>query len=447
MKKEEKLLLSIQYRLLEEQAIRKHIQDWLVFVRILFEPKKMCIDETKQELFSLTRCLKLLKSAGDKEDLTLHVSDDENEASFRLVAGNLLERHLLTKGLFKRNQKLILDYTEVQMKTKGLFGYLRSYDEYLHHNVDTPDKRLRFQTAEEISCLPKIIRPHGDLVIDCNQFPGYDIFYKGYCLTSCWRMYFSRYYHKVIPLAVIEDVQQVEQVRRIAPDVILVELYRDPFHWDRECNLHYQRMFRDQLGVDQLAWDNGIGILREPFIEYAYSDNMIQTVQYQNDRLQPTEKKAATHFVTRTFDLVRDQQQVKRVRGTLNAQAYFPWVDEQRMKMMNYLVLNPGYALDDGLQAYMFYIRNYLEIEIDPKDGRYHEYLVVLNIYLPDEHAQAIPYQQLKQEMADIKFSRLKKRRGERYFDLKKGKNHLRVNFLQASSMPQLENITGGSGG
>ena len=387
MKKEEKLLLSIQYRLLEEQAIRKHIQDWLVFVRILFEPKKMCIDETKQELFSLTRCLKLLKSAGDKEDLTLHVSDDENEASFRLVAGNLLERHLLTKGLFKRNQKLILDYTEVQMKTKGLFGYLRSYDEYLHHNVDTPDKRLRFQTAEEISCLPKIIRPHGDLVIDCNQFPGYDIFYKGYCLTSCWRMYFSRYYHKVIPLAVIEDVQQVEQVRRIAPDVILVELYRDPFHWDRECNLHYQRMFRDQLGVDQLAWDNGIGILREPFIEYAYSDNMIQTVQYQNDRLQPTEKKAATHFVTRTFDLVRDQQQVKRVRGTLNAQAYFPWVDEQRMKMMNYLVLNPGYALDDGLQAYMFYIRNYLEIEIDPKDGRYHEYLVVLNIYLPDEHA------------------------------------------------------------
>ena len=72
---------------------------------------------------------------------------------------------------------------------------------------------------------------------------------------------------------------------------------------------------------------------------------------------------------------------------------------------------------------------------------------MVLNIYLPDEHAQAIPYQQLKQEMADIKFSRLKKRRGERYFDLKKGKNHLRVNFLQASSMPQLEKIMGGSGG
>lgn len=444
MKEEEKLLLSIQYRLLEEQAIRKHIQDWLVFVRILFEPEKMIINEQEQGLFSLTRCLEILKRAGNREDITLHVSDGENESSFRLVSGNLLERHLLTGALFKSCRKLILDYTEVQMKTKGLFGYLRSYTEYLYHNADTMAKRLQFQTAAEITCLPKIKRPDGNVVIDCNQFPGYDIFYKGFCLTSCWRMYFSCDYHNVIPLAVIEDVQQVEHVVRISPEVILVELYRDPFHWQRECNLRYQRLFRDQLGIDQLAWDNGIGVLREPFIEYAYSDNLIQTVQYQNDRLQPTGKKAATHFVTRTFDLIRDQQQVKRVRGTLNAQAYFPWVDEQRMKMMNYLVLNPAYALDDGLQAYKFYIRNYLEIEIDPKDGRYHEYLVVLNIYLPDEQAESIPYQQLKQELSDIKFSRLKKRKGERYFDLKKGKNHLRVNFVKASTMPQLENITGG---
>lgn len=67
--------------------------------------------------------------------------------------------------------------------------------------------------------------------------------------------------------------------------VVMVELYRDPFQWDHELNLSYQRLFRDQTGIDQLTWDNGVGILREPYIEYAFGDHLIQTIQYQNDRL------------------------------------------------------------------------------------------------------------------------------------------------------------------
>ena len=137
-----------------------------------------------------------------------------------------------------------------------------------------------------------------EIVIDCNQFAGYDVFYNGFCLTSCWRMYFSEYYERVLPLVIIKDAQQVEQIQTMEEGVVMVELYRDPFQWDHPANLSYQRLFRDQIGVDQLTWDNGVGILREPFIEYAFGHQLIQTIQYQNDRLQPTVKRKATHFIT-----------------------------------------------------------------------------------------------------------------------------------------------------
>ena len=127
-------------------------------------------------------------------------------------------------------------------------------------------------------------------------------------------MYFSEYYERVLPLVIIKDAQQVEQIQTMEEGVVMVELYRDPFQWDHPANLSYQRLFRDQIGVDQLTWDNGVGILREPFIEYAFGHQLIQTIQYQNDRLQPTVKRKATHFITRNFDLVREIYQERRVR-------------------------------------------------------------------------------------------------------------------------------------
>ena len=444
MKKEEKLFLTIQYQEIDQHTLRRLIQDWLIFVRILFEPRWLALDQANQRSFSLADCVAFLKHAETLDSFSIYVGDGANEASLRLVKGHLLEKHLVTKAVFAENQKMILDYTEVQMKMKGLFASLRSYDEFLFHNVEKMAERRRFQEEAAISQLPKLRRPNGEVVVDCNQFAGYDIFYKGLTLTSCWRMYFSRFYRYVIPLAVIEEVQQVEQSHWISPQVLMIELYQDPFNWDNTSNRGYQRLFRDQLGIDQLAWNNGIGILREPFIEYAYSERMIQTVQYQNDRLQPAEKKKATHFVTRRFDLVNDQQQVKRVRGTLNAQAYFPWVDEQRMKMMNYIVIDPSYALDGGVAAYEYYLRNFLEVEVDLRDGRYQEYLVILNIYIPEEYLAEIPYRQLKEKMTDVKFSRFKKKKEQAFFDLKKDANHLRVNFLQVSALPQLEELSGG---
>ena len=63
--------------------------------------------------------------------------------------------------------------------------------------------------------------------------------------------------------------------------------------------------FRDQIGVDQLTWDNGVGF-REPFIEYAFGHQLIQTIQYQNDRLQPAVQTQSDPFYHWNFDLVRE---------------------------------------------------------------------------------------------------------------------------------------------
>lgn len=437
MKKTDKLFATIQYISLNTAAIQKHTQDWLVLTRLLYTPTYMEINKEDRKRFSLKDIRNLLDSLGRSEDLSIVVGNDQNQSRFHLIEGNLLEKHLLAQETYQNHQGMLLNYIDVQMATKGLFGYLRSYDEFLFNNTESIQQRLTFETVEEIDQLPMMRTKEGEIAVDCNQFAGYDIFYKGFCLTSCWRMYFSSRYRQIIPIPVIEEVQQVEKVEKMSNDVLLVELYRDPFRWDEEINTNYQRLFRDQMGIDQLAWNNGIGILREPFIEYAYTDNMIQTVQYQNERMQPTQKKEATRFVTRTYDLVREQYQEKRVKGVLNARAYFPWVDNQGMKMMNYLVLNPEYSLDDGLAAYEFYIRNYLEIEVD--DEKYPEFMVVLNIYIPDEYVRKVPFDTLKQNMRDIKFSRLKKRKQKVFFDLKKGKNHLRVNFVNFSSLEKLQ--------
>lgn len=436
MRKEEAIYGVIQYHSLTVNTTKRHLQDWLILVRILYTPEQMVLNNEKPTAFSLAKCTKVIQDLKESDDLSLKIFTSENESSFHLVEGNLLEKHLFSRNVFLTHKETITSYVAFQMKTKGLFGYLRSYDEFLYNNEENVQLRRKFEDSETIAGHPKI-RIDDEVFIDCNQFAGYDIFYKGFCLTSCWQMYFSQRYHQIIPLRIIEEVQQVERVVKLSDEVIMVELYRDPFKWEDPLNLAYQRLFRDQMGIDQLAWNNGVGILREPFIEYAYSDNMIQTVSYQNEKLQPTNKKAATHFVTRTYDILRGQYQERRIKGVLNAQAYFPWVDEQGMKMMNYLVINPSYALDDGLAAYHFYIRNYLEVEVS--DARYHEYTAILNIYIPDELLVKIPYEQLKQRMPDVQMSHLKKRKNRSFCNLKKGNNHLKVNFVPFTALAQIK--------
>ncbi len=277
---------------------------------------------------------------------------------------------------------------------------------------------------------------NGEVVVDCNQFPGYDLFYQGLCFTSCWEMYYSRYYHQIIPKPIFLDIQQVEKVKGLENEVICIQLYRDPFNWQKPNNQMFQSYFRDQLGFDHLAWDNGVGLLKPPFVEYIYTDHTIQSVQYQNAQMQPVPKKNASFFVTKSYDIQQGDYKERRVRGTLNAQAYFPWVDENRSRMMCYKVIDPTVALDNGIEAYCYYIREYLEVEVT--DEKYQEYLLSLRIYVPSESLSELPLKEIKHRLSDVTFKRIKKKRRSIQFDVKKGEQHLRVQFLDYRELEQL---------
>lgn len=434
MEKQERIYMVGQLANFTVESVRTAVQDWLVFVRLLTEPVSMRIGFDKTP-FNLEKMTAAIQAIDANTDIWLIVEGVAGRFQMHIRQLTLFERNLYDKELFFGQQQVISDYCDQRMIAHGVYGYIRSYDEYLYNNVSELSQRT-FETAAETDVLPKMRNDAGEIVVDCNQLAGYDAFYKGLLLTACWKMYVSSYYYQVIPKQVFEDVQQVQELRHLPNQVMCIELFQNPLNWDLEVNQHFQRLFRDQMGYDQLSWNNGIGILRQPLIEFAFGDQTIQTVQYQNCQLQPTVKKEATHFVTRSYDFVNQQYAEKRTKGRLNARAYFPWIDESRMNMMNYRVLNPKYSVDDGLSAYEFYIRDLLEIEVT--DEHYQEYTSILRFYIPREFFDKIPLEQLKEQFKDTKISHVRKRRNQVRFDLKKGENHLRVIFFDYSHLEKI---------
>ncbi|MGF2140902.1 hypothetical protein [Enterococcus innesii] len=440
MIKTEKIYGFLQSTQMEAAQLRLLIENWFALVRLSYQPTEYYYNQQAKKPYDLDEVSQLLHSAPEKINTELIVTDGQNESSIHIIQEAVLQRHLFTKDVFSTQKPLILSYFDETMQRDGLFGYLRSYDEYLMHNVEGIEKRQNFQSIAEINALPKRKNFEQEIVIDCNQFSGYDVFYNGYTLTSCWRMYFSAFYAHIIPQVIITDAQQVEQVQVRDQGGVMVELYRDPFQWDHELNLSYQRLFRDQTGIDQLTWDNGVGILREPYIEYAFGDHLIQTIQYQNDRLQPTTKRSATHFVTRSFDLVNEEYQERRVKGYLNAQAYFPWVDQERLRMMDYIVLKPELTIDDGVEAYSFYIRSHLEIEYS--EDRFKDYTACLQFYLPETALKHLPLDALKAAMPDVHFGYLHRTRKYTWVNLKKDGKKLRVYFMNTQKLVEQQLFT-----
>lgn len=422
---EDKLFITIQLTNLSKIQREREIRDWLFFIRMIFKPSFFQSSHQEMKMFDLKKDTFLSLQENQFPFGWLIIGDDQNKCSFHFDGQQLIIKNILKKENFWQNETIIRDYIQMKMVHHGVFAYLRSYNEYIYHNTKQINERLRFETKEQIEHLPKMKEKSGEIVVDCNQFPGYDLSHEGLCFTSCWEMYYSPYYYRMIPKQVFLDVQQVEYVKEYENGVIGIQIYRNPFKWREEVNLQFQSYYRDQLGFDHLAWDNGIGLLKAPFIEYAYTDQSIQSVQYQNKQMQPTQKKNATFFVTRSYNFVKDEYREKRVSGKLNTQAYFPWVDEQRVQMMFYKVIDPRVSLDNGIKAYCYYIREYLEVAVE--DKKYQEYLVTLRLYVPTENLTQLPINEIRDQLPDIKFKRFRKRHGRISFDVKKGDNHLRV--------------------
>ncbi|KAF1298624.1 hypothetical protein BAU15_10885 [Enterococcus sp. JM4C] len=442
MKEEQQIYGMLRVDVAEQKEAVRAAEDWLSLVRIFIEPTYFKVEEDIPESFDLAKVKKLIKELGDVSEVTWLIGDEENELSFSYFKGRILEKYLLSKSVFQVNQSLLKDYLLRKMTTySGVMAYLRDFAEYRYNNISAIDERLLFETKEELEQLPMLRTLDGKKKIDCNQLAGYDIYSKGLCFTSCWQMYFGQPYYTMIPKQIFQEVQQIEYVKEHQNQVLEIQLYKDPFNWRHESNLKFQRLFRDQMGFDSLAWDNGVGLLREPYIEYIYPKDFIHTVQYQNDSLQPTPKKTASHFITRSYDLVKGAYKEKRVKGALNAQAFFPWVDEAQSKMVAYRVIDPELTLDNGLAAYTYYIRDYLDIDVI--DDKYPEYEAILRFYIPEKQMEQIPFDEIFKHFPDTKISQIKRKKGTISVELKKEKNHLRVLFLDYNQLNEFIEIQG----
>ncbi|GCF94494.1 hypothetical protein NRIC_23850 [Enterococcus florum] len=428
----EKQLYSVaQLHRMDQEDLRAAAADWLVMTRLLLEPVEMMINGRKTA-FDLSKLKDQIASVTTEEDLLVQISNNEAESSLHIWGETLLEKTLVTRKSYETWEAVFLDYLNERMKHKGLFAYIRDYDEYLYHNTSQIDKRRAFESAQESDALPKMKGVNGEVIVDCNRFPGFDVFHKGFCLTSCWRMFFGSAYKQLFPKQLLLEIQQVEKVRELGSGVF-IELYKDPFQWKEPSNIRFQRLFRDQLGVAQLSYTNGVGLLAQPYIEFAFEDTVIQTVQYQNEQFQPTEKRNAAYFVTRTYDFLNDQYRVHRMKGALNVLAYFPWIDDDNEKMMNYHVIHPEMTIDQGIDAYEYYIRDVMDLDIN--DERFRKYTAILQFFIPGNALNEFPLEKLAARLNDVTIQQVKDRKDGFALSLEKGSNQLTVLFVDQKNI------------
>ena len=426
MEEKQKIYSVCQLYDLEQTAIQSKTNDWLVMSRLLLEPDKMWINGNEQA-FNQEILQQTISGFGTKEDCWLQVKSEHEEATIHVLGDTLFEKNILYKENFYYWEAVYLDYLKTRLIEHGFFAYIRSYEEYLYHNTGDLSKRRSFETADETNLLPKMKGLNGDVVVDCNPFPGYDVFYKGVCLTSCWWLFLGAPYKKLFAKQLLLEIQQVENVSELGNGVFF-ELYKDPFQWKDSANLRFQQLFRDQLGISQLSYTNGVGLLKQPLIEFAFDDTVIQTVQYQNEQFQPTEKSEASYFVTRTYNFLTNQYRVNRMKGGLNALAYFPWIDDESERMMNYHILYPELTLDKGLAAFEYYIRDSIEFEI--QDMRYKDYTAVLQLFIPKKAFLDFPLDELKFALRDMTIHQVSRKNDSLTFSLEKEAKHLTVSFI-----------------
>lgn len=426
MEKNQKLYSVSQLYDLKQADIQSKINDWLIMSRLLLEPDMMLING-KEQVFDLRLLQQVIADFGMKEDFWLQLKNAEEETTIHVLGDTLFEKCIINKKNFYYWENVYLDYLKSRLIEHGFFAYIRSYEEYLYHNTSELSKRRSFETADETNALPMMKGLNGDIVVDCNVFPGYDVFYKGVCLTACWWLFLGEPYKKLFARQLLLDIQQVERVAELGSGVFF-ELHKDPFQWQEEANLKFQQLFRDQLGISQLSYTNGVGLLKQPYIEFAFEDTVIQTVQYQNDQFQPTEKSDASYFVTRTYNFLTNQYRVNRMKGGLNALAYFPWIDDESERMMNYHILYPELTLDKGLAAFEYYIRDSIEFEI--QDMRYKEYTAVLQLFIPKKAFLDFPLEELRLALKDMTIHQVSRKNDSLTFSLEKEAKHLIVSFI-----------------
>lgn len=252
MEKTDKIYTTFYSAGFSLSELKEEVSDWLVLLRILIIPQTLRIDEEEAKEFDLFEIKGIITALTEKEKKWLKIVGEKGEFQLRIAGKTIFQRTVLDGTLFLDNQQMIENYFDTRMSRFGIYATIRPFDEYLDSNVEELSKRT-FNTEEELSELPKCYNEEQEVIVDCNQLAGYDVDYKGLLLTSCWKMYYSSLYFQMIPKQVFLEVQQVQEIKELEGDVVKITLFSHPFNWDLEVNKKYQRLFRDQMGYDQIG--------------------------------------------------------------------------------------------------------------------------------------------------------------------------------------------------
>ena len=401
----EQVYLTIQFNKLESiDVIGSHIKDWFWIGKIISSGERLTCQEIMEDEtinYSETTFLDRINDCSQATQSHLVLKNLHLSCECYIENGYLTQTILMTFERFCEVKRIIEDYLDQKMQQQGLYAYIRDYQEYLSQNLFFLDEREQYLEKDSLN-LRKMRNDEHQIVIDCSQLPGYDLIVDKLCLTSCWKMWFSSNYYHLIPKQAFLDVQQVDKIEELPGEIVKIMLFDSPNHWQLPSNLVFQRLFRKQLGFDQIEWINGVGVLEDPYTEFIKTPKMMQMIQYQNEQMQPVAKTEASHFVSRMFNYSEKMYVEARRRGQLNYQAYFPFETIDTKESLAYWILNTEYCLDYGIEALTYYIDYYLRAlqKLSTQEKR----PTLLKFYLPEKALDLLSLQKLMVSLSDKKY-------------------------------------------
>lgn len=432
----------------KKQECLRFVEDWIFLIRILEEPdycvydgEVIPIEENKQAEW-LSAVDEAFQTPDQSFSIAYGLVSDQLESWIDIGNEMIFLRAIIAESVFEQKQAIVEDFIRMQMEKRGAYhAFLRDYQEFLYHNISDLQERQEKITVSDDQTFPKMLNEEGEKEIDCSQLAGFNLIVDRLFFTSCWKMWYSSVHFQLIPAYVFRDVQQVEKATlNSAQTVVEICLYEDPFRWRHPANLAFQLMFREQIGCDQFNWNNGVGVMRDPFIELIYSPLGVQTIQYKNMQLQPIDKKKAHYFLTKMHLFGESQASeegnelvIQDNYGELNSLAFFPWRNDQKKVMMNYLILDLSQQLNHGLDAMKYYIRYYLDVDLSA-DELYQEYVPVLQLFFDSASLNEVPYPDLRTVFSN-KLVEEKVIDSGVSMELKSGVNRLVVQFLDYNEL------------
>lgn len=391
--KEQQIYMMGRFILFEnEQKKRDFLSDWLIFARILAEPETIQIAAHEPQPFDLAAVLKEFEALAlsTASETAIQLASSAGTFAITLQKSGMIEQNVFSEALYFAHEAVITDYWEQRFSANGLYGYLRSYEEYLLANTGNRRMPPWVSSARSIK---------NERSLSGNP-AGRDIYDEYLLLSSCWKMYFSRFYFQLYPKPLFFDLQGIEETAQLPEDSLRVTLFKDWRNWEHPANLHYQKLFRQQMGIDQLA-PASAAAFQEPYIEFAVDPPQVETLQFYNKNLQPTPKSKATFFTTRRFDVLSHEYVEFRTKGSLNLQAYFPEIDLDRRQMVKYLAIDPRIFADKGFTGFNYYLHRYLDLPV--VDPRMKDFQLLFFFFLPPQTLALVPFDRLKTVYHDQK--------------------------------------------